>query len=89
MDRNPGRWVIFVDVDCRILKPLDERVNSFRDVGFYVQSRFRRGGGAKLRVRPGTLILAPTPAVRHFVVSFGKRKSVRASTFSHILVRID
>src|SRR5215813_12924461 len=39
MDRNPGRWVIFVDVDCRILKPLDERVNSFRDVGCYVQSR--------------------------------------------------
>jgi len=50
------------------LKPLSDLVDNFRaDVGFVCPSRFARGGGAKLRVRSGTMILAPTPQARNFV----------------------
>jgi len=68
MDRNPGKWIINLDVDCRVLRPLDSLVDNFTgDVGFFIQTKYRHRGGAKVRVRSGTMIFAPTPAARAFV----------------------
>ena len=68
MDRNPGKWIINLDVDCRVLKPLDALVDDLRaDVGFYLSAKYRRRGGAKVRVRSGTMIFAPTFEARSFV----------------------
>src|SRR5262249_32147295 len=52
MDRNPGKWIINLDVDCRVLRPLDSLVDNFTgDVGFFIQTKYRHRGGAKVRVR--------------------------------------
>jgi hypothetical protein len=68
MDRWPDHWVIFVDVDARVLQPLNGLVDNFRgDVGFCIQTKYRRTGGVKLRVRSGTMIFAPTLQARNFV----------------------
>jgi hypothetical protein len=37
------------------------------DVAFHVQTRRRRNGGVRFRLRSGTLVIKPTAAARRFV----------------------
>jgi hypothetical protein len=68
LDKHEGKTVMLVDVDCQILRPLDDLIENFRgDVGFYISTRFRRSGGLKIRARSGTMVFAPTPQARTFV----------------------
>jgi len=68
MDRHPNKLVVFLDVDARVLRPLDDLVNRWRgDVGFYIRTSIRKTGGVKIRIRSGTMVLANTPQARHFV----------------------
>ena len=52
MDRHEGKWILLVDVDCRLLGPVDELIQGFRGyIGFHINTRFRGTGGTKIRVR--------------------------------------
>jgi len=67
MLRQPDRTVVFVDVDCRVLRPLDGLADIRGDVAVHMTARFRRHGGFKFRVRSGTIVLQPTASARLFV----------------------
>jgi hypothetical protein len=67
MERQPDQVLVFLDVDCRVLAPLDELADIGGDVAFYVRSKFRRSGGMRFDVRSGTLVLQPTLAAARFV----------------------
>ena len=72
MERHPYRTIVFLDVDCRVLRPLDGLADIRGDVAFYMHSRFRRHGGTKFRVRSGTIVLRPTVGASLFVETWAR-----------------
>ena len=69
MDRNPGKTIIFLDVDCEVLSAsamvsLSEIIG---DVGFYLRTKFRRSGALKWSPRSGTMVFKPSLNARKFV----------------------
>ncbi len=48
IDRNPGKTIIFLDVDCEVIRAdkVRELVQVDGDVAFYLKTRFRRAGGS-------------------------------------------
>lgn len=69
IDRNPGKTIIFLDVDCEVIRAdkVRELVQVDGDVAFYLKTRFRRAGGIKWETRSGTLVVQPTQEARKFV----------------------
>ncbi|PPD07169.1 MAG: hypothetical protein CTY28_10325 [Hyphomicrobium sp.] len=66
-DRHPETTVIFIDVDCTVLSPLDELAGISGDIGVYIRTRFRSNGEPKLGPRSGTMVFQPTIGARRFV----------------------
>ncbi|MBA4132530.1 MAG: hypothetical protein C0519_14040 [Hyphomicrobium sp.] len=66
-DRHPEKTVIFIDVDCTVLSPLDELAGISGDIGVYIRTRFRSNGEPKLGPRSGTMVFQPTIGARRFV----------------------
>jgi hypothetical protein len=69
MDRHPGKVVIFLDVDCEVRSAdkLRDLATIPGDVGFYLRTKWRRGGGTRIGTRSGTMVFKPTAAARRFV----------------------
>jgi hypothetical protein len=67
MNRHPGKTIIFLDVDCQVLAPLDDLAAISGDVGVYLRTRFRSTGAAKSGWRSGTMVFKPNALARLFV----------------------
>ena len=67
MDRHPGKTIIFLDVDCRVVGDLAPLVNS---VTSDIAIRFRAKARANrmwMTPRSSTMVFRPTAAARRFV----------------------
>lgn len=68
MTRHPGKTIIFLDVDCLVVDA--DKVRALAaikgDVGFYLRTKFRRGGDVRFGTRSGTMVFQPTPGARQF-----------------------
>ena len=62
MDRHPGETIVFLDVDCEVLKPLHDLAAIKGDVGVHMRAKAVKGGIARLSARSGTMVFKPTPA---------------------------
>jgi hypothetical protein len=71
MEENPNRVIIFLDVDCEVRGDLSPLAELASNVAFRVQTKRRRNGGIRFRVRSGTLALKPTEGARRFVDMWG------------------
>jgi hypothetical protein len=67
MTRHPDKTIIFLDVDCRVMAPLDELAAISGDVGVYLRTRFRSNGAAKNGWRSGTMVFKPNAFARLLV----------------------
>jgi hypothetical protein len=69
MDRHPDKVIVFLDVDCEVrsAERLRELAHISGDVGFYLRTKWRRGGGVRFGTRSGTMVFKPTDAARTFV----------------------
>lgn len=70
MGRNPGKTILFLDVDCRIVgmaQDLCRVADISGDLGFYVRTRIRTNRQPLFAPRSGTLVLKPTDATQAFV----------------------
>jgi hypothetical protein len=72
LQRHAGKTVIFIDVDARVLAPLNELAEIRGDVGFHIRTRYRRHGGMRFRVRSGTLVFQPTDAAMGFATHWAE-----------------
>lgn len=52
--------IVFLDVDCRVLGPLNELADVRAEVAFYVRAKLRKSGGMCFGLRSGTVVLRPT-----------------------------
>lgn len=67
MQRNPGKTIVMLDVDCVVAGDLRPLSNLRGDLAFYFHPRRRRSGHAKTSVRSGTLVVKPTAEATRFV----------------------
>ena len=70
MDRHPGKTIVFLDVDCRIvgdLAPLVRGINS--DLAIRFRSKARRNR-TWMTPRSSTIVIRPTDAARQFVIAW-------------------
>jgi hypothetical protein len=67
MRRHPGKVVIFIDVDCQALAPLDDLAEIGGDVGVYIRTRYRSNGDPKIGPRSGSMVFRPTRKALEFV----------------------
>ena len=69
IDRHPDRPIVFLDVDCEVLGPLDDLVNTRADVRLYIRVKRRRSSGEVKwgGIRSGTMVLNPTSGARELV----------------------
>ena len=81
LSRHPTKTVIFLDVDCTVLKPLSPLVMIRGDVGAYLRTKYRRDGTTKSGWRSGTMVFKPTAAARDFVTAW-VIESERADRYS-------
>lgn len=65
--RHPDKTVIFVDVDCTVNGPLTPLSRIDGDVGFFIRTRFRKNGSAKIGIRSGTIVVRPVKRALDFV----------------------
>lgn len=76
MDRHPGKVILFLDVDCVVVRGVTHLASIIGDVGFYIATKFRRAGGTRFRVRSGTVVVRPTAAARHYIEAWAKACSM-------------
>lgn len=67
MDRNPGKTIVFIDVDCTVQGDLSPLTQLRGDVAFFINPRRKTAGHTKAHIRSGTIVLKPVPAARRFV----------------------
>lgn len=75
MRRNPTKTVIFLDVDCRVLAPLEPLADIPGDVGVCLNGRADKKGRQKIRARSGTMVFKPTEGARDFVDAWALRST--------------
>lgn len=68
MQRHPGKAIVFLDVDCEVMDRdrLIALADIPGDVAFYLRTKFRRAGGARLDTRSGTMLFKATPGAKAF-----------------------
>ena len=70
LEQFPDRTIVFVDVDCRVLRPLHTVIENMRaDVAAFVSAKRARRGkdGALIKVRSGAMLFSPTQGAKNFV----------------------
>lgn len=67
MDRHPNRTIVFLDVDCEVLDPLDGLAGISADVAMHFRCRYMRDGTPRLNARSGTMVFRPTAGARSLV----------------------
>lgn len=81
MGRHPTKTIIFLDVDCTVLKPLSPLVMIKGDLGLYLRTKYRKDGSTKAGWRSGTIVIRPT-AKAYDLVSAWIAEGERACRYS-------
>ena len=67
MYRHPNRTIVFLDVDCAVLEPLDALAGINDDVAVHFRCKMLKDGTPRLNTRSGTLVINPTRKAAEFV----------------------
>ena len=67
MNRHPDKVIVFLDVDCEVLAPLDALASIKGDVGFHMRCKYRKSGLPRMAIRSGTIVVKPTPMAVRFI----------------------
>jgi hypothetical protein len=74
--RNPRKSIVFLDVDCEVLEPLDGLVESVTaDIALYPMAARSERGTVRILYRSGTLVAHPTDATMEFIENWGRLSS--------------
>jgi hypothetical protein len=70
MDRHPGKTIVFLDVDCRVVGDLAPLVRSITsDIAIRFRSKARRNR-TWMTPRSSTIVVRPTDTARQFVMAW-------------------
>jgi hypothetical protein len=68
MSRHPGKTIVLVDVDCRVLGDLTGPLATVTgDVAFYARGYYRKKAGARFSTWSGTMVFRPTDGASRYV----------------------
>ena len=79
LDRNPGKTIIFLDVDCVVRGDLSPFANLHGDIALNITVQKQRGRGIWMRARAGTLVIKANSRARRFIEAW--RDQCASATF--------
>lgn len=67
IDRHPTKTILFMDVDCRAMRPLDRIADIRGDIAFHIRASHRGKGPTRFFGRSSVMVFRPTERARAFV----------------------